>query len=234
MFNPKFGTNTNFDTGSKTGPVADAKSIQETVDYLALRAAWDEYVTLKSQDPDYQYGDAPATPAWTALDKVIEYKGKFEKFTAEEQRFLRALRKGHLIYSDVLHVLIDHHDDIAAGQDLFTKYPLLHQAIPSRYDTPNKVIEVLIEIIKDYQWQLEHFSEKHAKAIDEALIKHAQSIGQEAPAIADSETAHGGSDNWCESEDGALHTPSEEEAGDEENPTSDSFFARLKSRLFKA
>ncbi len=169
MFNKLFGTNTNFDSESTTNAKDDAESIQNTSDYFVLRSAWDEYVTIKSKDEDYLYGDATPTPAWQALDKVQEYEGDFMKFTGEEQHLLRALKKGFLIYADVLHVLIDHHGDEDAASDLFRKYPELHDHIPPEYDNTKYLIEVLIEIVKDYQWQLEHFSIKHINAINEAL-----------------------------------------------------------------
>lgn len=174
MFNTKFGTNTNFDTGSKTTPVEDAHSIMETIDYPILRAAWDEYITIQSEDPDFLYADATATPTWKALEKVIEYAGDFKKFTGEEQHLLRALKKGYVIYADILHVLIDHHDDEDAAKDVYHKYPEIHEFVPEEYDNPEHLIEVLLEVVKDYQWQLEHFAEKHIRPINVALKKNAK------------------------------------------------------------
>lgn len=169
MFNKLFGTNENFDTESKTGPVEDSISIRQTIDYIILRAAWDQYVEIKSQDPDYKYGDATPTPAWEALKKVEEYKGNFKKFTDAEQHLLRALKKGFLIYADVLHVLIDNHNDTEAGKNILEKYPDLLKSVPEEYANPEHILEVMIEVIRDYQWQLEQFSDKHIKKIDGAL-----------------------------------------------------------------
>ncbi len=171
MFNKLFGQNTNFDTESKTSIVEDSIAIRQTVDYIILRAAWDEYVTIKKHDEDYIYGDATPTPAWEALKKVEEYGGDLSQFGDEEQHLLRALRKGFLIYADVLHVLIDHHDDKEVAEDLFDKYPQLHDAVPQKYDNLEHIIDVVIEIVRDYQWQLEQFSTKHKDELLENITR---------------------------------------------------------------
>ncbi len=171
VFNKLFGTNTNFDPDSNTNAKEDAQSIQETIDFIFIRAAWDEYTALKRRDPSYDPEFVMRNPAWTALSRVIEYNGNFNKFTQEEKPLLMALKKGFVLYADVLHVLIDHHDDKNAGHELFEKYPDLHQVMPEEYDDDLHVIEVVVEVVKDYQWQLEHFALKHEDAIDAALAK---------------------------------------------------------------
>jgi hypothetical protein len=165
MFNKLFGKNTNFEEGSHTNIIEDSISIRNSIDYVILRAGWDEYVTIKSQDPEYQYAESTNTPAWKALEKVLDYGGDLSQFGEDEQHLLRALRKGFFIYADVLHVMIDHHDDVDAANDMFKKHPDLHAALPSEYDNPEHAIEVIIEVIRDYQWQLEHFSIKHEEVL---------------------------------------------------------------------
>ena len=192
MFNKLFGTNNkNFDVDSTTNAVEDSQSIRQTIDYYILRAAWDEYVAIKKQDPDYLYGDTTPTPAWRALEKVEEYDGDFSQFTDEEQHLLRALRKGFHIYADVLHVLIDHHSDTEAAKELYEMHPQIHEHLPPEYNTPERMIEVLIEVVKDYQWQLEHFAMKHGDAIDGVVTPSARGqvlIPQQEEIIAAEET----------------------------------------------
>jgi len=173
MFNKLFGTNTNFDPDSTTNAIEDSISIRKTIDFPLLQAAWDEYIEIKKQDPDFLYGDTKDMPIWSALEKLEEYRGDFFAFSGEEQYMLRALKKGFLIYADVIHTLIDHHDDIEAAEHVFNKHPQIHDYLPEEYDNAEHVIEVLLEVAKDYQWQLEHFSDKHQEDIDAALEESA-------------------------------------------------------------
>lgn len=171
VFNKLFGTNTNFDPGSKSDMVEDAKSIQSTVDFIFIQAAWDEYTALKQRDPNYDPEYVMRNPAWSALSKIIEYRGDASKFLPEEKKLLMALKQGFVLYADVLHVLIDHHADPVAGHETFEHYPNLHEHMPEGYDDDAHVLEVVIEVVKDYQWQLEHFAEKHAKWLDDAIAR---------------------------------------------------------------
>lgn len=151
--------------------VEDAKEIQSSVNFELLVAAWDEYTEIKKRDPRYDPEYLIRPTAWLGLSKVIEYEGDFSRFTAEEQPMLFSLKRGFIFYSDVLHVLIDHHDDAQAGEELFAAHPDVHDLIPPEYDNAEHVIEVIIEVIRDYQWQLEHFYLKHKAAIDAQLEK---------------------------------------------------------------
>lgn len=177
MLRKLFGMNDNFDADSHTSAAEDAKAIQESVDYIMIQAAWTEYEAIKASDDAYDSDTVAKTHAWTALSKVIEQKGNFSFFPLEDLPLLKALHNGYLVYSDLLHVLIDHHDDEKAADHLFAAHPELHDALPDEFDDNSHVIEVLIEVIKDYQWQLEHFSDKHKDAIESAITvlenKHA-------------------------------------------------------------
>lgn len=154
--------------------LSDAKKIIKSVNKEALESAWDVYVHIKKEHPE-QYDDFDQqtyeilTHTWEGLNKLIKYKGDFTKFTDEEEHFLTELRDGHLAYADVIHVLIDHHDDKKEAEYLFEKHPKLHKVIPKEYDNARQVIEVLLEIVKDYQWQLEHFAMEHYGEIEDAL-----------------------------------------------------------------
>lgn len=171
-------------------PLSDAVAIRASVDYTILRAAWDEYVTLKKEDPDYQYGDTTPTPCWKALEKLSSYGGSFMRFGPGEANLLQALRTGFMIYDDVMHVLIDHHDDARALADLAAKYPDLMNHMPPG-TAPNQIIDVMIEVVRDYQWQLEHFGMEYGAEIDAALDPaRAGDITRRAVALPD---AHAGS-----------------------------------------
>ncbi len=115
---------------------------------------------------------------------MIKYEGDFKSFSGDEQNLLRALKKGFFIYADILHTLIDHHDDKQAAKDVYHKYPEIHDFIPDEYDNPEHLIEVLLEVAKDYQWQLERFAEKHMKAINSALKKNAKNAAPRRSEIA--------------------------------------------------
>jgi len=169
MFNNLFGTNTNFDPGSTTSALEDAIDIRKTIDYIILKAAWEEYTLIKERDPAYDPEYPAPTPCWKALEKLEEYAGDFSRFLPEEQFLIHALINGFLLYSDVLHVLIDHHDDAESAHEMFDKYPQLHHYIPKEYDDDTHLNEVIIAIVKDYQWQLEHFADKHSAAMHDAL-----------------------------------------------------------------
>lgn len=193
MFNKKFGTNTNFDADSTTGIVEDATSIMETIDYPVLKAAWEEYITIKARDPEFLYADATVTPTWSALECVVKYDGDLKKFTGEEQHLLRALKKGFYIYADILHTLIDHHDDQEAARDVYAKYPDIYKYIPEEYNNPEQLIQVILEIVKDYQWQLERFAQKHEKAMKVALKKNAHLAAPRRSQLAQAEKEQRGS-----------------------------------------
>lgn len=156
----------NFDDESNTSAKEDSIAIRKSIPYIIIQSAWYEYTRIKMDDDAYDHEYEMETPVWKALEKIEEYNSNFSEFTEDEKPLLKALKSGFLIYSDVLHILIDHHDDEDAANDLYEKYPALHDAIPAKYDNPKHVIEVLVEYIKDYQWQLEHFLEKHCEAID--------------------------------------------------------------------
>lgn len=167
----KFRDNENFEPDSETGPLEDAKSITESVDYEIISAAWELYAAIKQQGEEYD-ADYIRTPAWKALNKLIEFEGDFNHFqpTKEDIILLRALRGGFLVYDDVLHVLIDHHNDTALAEVVFEKHPDLHEHLPKEYNTKQELIHVMIEVVKDYQWQLEHFYNKHKGAIEMAIV----------------------------------------------------------------
>ena len=103
--------------------------------------------------------------------KLQEYEGDFNKFTKDDLELLSSLKDGFIAYDDIIHILIDHHDDEEAGHHIFEAHPELHDYMPKEYDNDEHVLEVLLEVVRDYQWQLEHFSTKHAKMIDAALSR---------------------------------------------------------------
>ncbi|MCB2081618.1 MAG: hypothetical protein KDD76_03205 [Rickettsiales bacterium] len=157
-------------------PVEDAKEILETADYNILKAARAAYLDIKKSDdaydPDYEEAYKMALPTWQALEAVIEH-GDFQALPKDKAELLPILRKGHLVFFDILHLLIDHHADKEEAEKLFKQYPELHQSIPDKYDNPQQMIQVLVEGVREYQWQLEHYSDKYNEDIQKAynLIK---------------------------------------------------------------
>lgn len=154
--------------------LTDAKLIVKSVNKEILECVWDLYSHIKKAHPE-QYDDFDVNvynslvDTWQALEKLIVCKGRLDKFTFDDRYLLLALRDGHLSYSDVIHVLIDHHDDRQEAEYIFEQFPRLHKIIPKEYDNARQVIEVLLEITKDYQWQMEHFAMSHYGEIEDAL-----------------------------------------------------------------
>lgn len=151
----------------------DAKKIVDSVNDEVLYSCWDIYSHIKKNHPE-QYGEydekifKKLTLSWEALRKLIENDGNF-KSLKKDKLYLYALRDGHLVYHDLIHVLIDHHDDKEEAEYLFKQHPRLHDAIPKEYDNVDQVIEVLLEYAKDYQWRLEHFAMQYNGEIEKAL-----------------------------------------------------------------
>lgn len=164
----------NFLKSSKSTPAKKAKEIIDHVGEEIIHAIWDAYKHIKEEYPE-QYDDfneplfQKMKDSWLGINKVVEYKGDFSKFDNSEQNLLLALKDGHLAYSDVLHVLIDHHDDKKESSFIFDKRPNLHKNLPKEYDHEEQVLEVLIELTKDYQWDLEHFYLDFYEKIEKAL-----------------------------------------------------------------
>ncbi len=153
-------------------PVEDAKNILGSINSTMLKAAREAYLDIKktdpAYDPDYEKTYNIALPTWQALENVVKF-GDFKSFPKEEVESLKTLRRGYVLYYDIIHLLIDHHNDVEEAKKLFEKYPELHAAIADEYDSPQHMIEVLLETVRDYQWQLEHFCNKYRKLIKEAI-----------------------------------------------------------------
>lgn len=153
-------------------PVEDAKEILESVNATVLKTAREAYLDIKKSDPaydpDYEKAYNTALPTWRALEDVVKY-GDFKSFPKEELTSLKALKRGYMLYYDIIHLLIDHHNDVEEAKKLFEEYPDLHAALPEEYDNPQHMIEVLLETVRDYQWQLEHFCTKYRRPIREAI-----------------------------------------------------------------
>ncbi len=164
----------NKDHKKNKSALEDAKKIVKSISKESLQASWTIYHHVKKEHTE-QYDEFDQetydimTRTWGGLHKLIEFKGDFTKFSEEDKHFLFEIRDGHVAYSDVLHVLIDHHDDKLEADYVFKKHPDLHKIIPREYDNTRQVIEFLIEIVKDYQWQLEHFAMAYYGEIEDAL-----------------------------------------------------------------
>lgn len=91
---------------------------------------------------------------WEALQNLQKSNGDFSKISNEE---LNILREGFVYYDDMVRILIDHHNDENLANYIFEKHPELHSLIPKQYDNNLQVIEVIIEYVRAYQWNLENF-----------------------------------------------------------------------------
>lgn len=158
----------------KPASLLDAKKVLSSVNEEAIRSAWDIYAHIKKNHTE-QYDEfdekhfKKLTYSWEGLKKIVEKNGDFKSFTEKEHYLLLAVRDGHLDYADIIHVLIDHHDDEEEAKYLYEHHPRLHKVIPKQYDNASQIIEVLLEYVKQYQWHLEHYSMKYYGKIEEAL-----------------------------------------------------------------
>ena len=162
------------DPNSIESILMDAKAIKKSINFEVLDSAWDIYEHIKINHPEQYDGFdehilITMKNTWEGISQLIENNGDFSKLKNENNKILLDIRDGHLAYSDLIHVLIDHHDDKREAEYIFEKHPKLHKAIPKQYDNARQVIEVIIEIVKDYQWQIEHFAMNHYGAIEDAI-----------------------------------------------------------------
>lgn len=142
----------------KTAAEAILNSINSEIVDAALEAYQHIKTTSDEYDHDYEPSLKQAQDARVALNKLVSLNGDIKKFKKENPDLIQVLNDGHLAFNDVIHVLIDHHNDTKEAHDLYEHHPKLHQLIPKQYDDEQHVIEVLVEMVRDYQWQLEHFA----------------------------------------------------------------------------
>jgi hypothetical protein len=161
--------------GKKLKILKDAKEVLSDNPREYLESAFDSYKHIKEiHSEQYDEFDNETyemiVKSYEAITKLIKLKGDFKKLLEnKDESYLHAILKGHLYLSDAIHVLIDHHDDKEEADFIFNKHPELHKKLPKQYDNNRQVLEVLLESIKDFQWQLEHFSMKYYGEIKGAL-----------------------------------------------------------------
>lgn len=153
----------------------DASTIINETNFVLLRAAWDEFLHILRADDTYDEDEQHsnllglAKHTWYGLQKIQKYNGDLLRFGIFELHLLKALISGYLRYDEILHVLIDHHDDEKEGEYIFTAYPKLHNVLPHEFDNPGQVIEVLVETTRQYQWHLEEFSKNHQEDLENGI-----------------------------------------------------------------
>ncbi|MFN5352122.1 MAG: hypothetical protein ACK5BE_05890 [Alphaproteobacteria bacterium] len=168
MFNPNFKRNTNFEEGSTTDIVYDARSILTSIDYIFLRTAIDTYRFIQTRDnnnPDVRID----TLAWKALKLIAERNGNFKEFRISEKHLLQAIESMPLVYDEILRVLIEKHSSIGIVEEIVKLQPEILDYLPDQYNKKEFVLEVMVEVIHDYQWQLKRFYEKHHEVINKAI-----------------------------------------------------------------
>lgn len=157
-------------------------SVKEDVDWIIshtqyglLSTAWDECLHILRIDPRYDEDDTSRnlygrmSYPWYALKKLQGFGGDFTQFPLRKIHLLHALKDGYEVYDEVMHVLIDHHNDEREAKLLFATHPRLHELLPQQYDNATQVIEVLTEIVRVFRWECERFAAKHRNAIDAAI-----------------------------------------------------------------
>ncbi|MCD6035309.1 MAG: hypothetical protein K0R63_1050 [Rickettsiales bacterium] len=142
---------------SYEGLLEMAQTIRNSVNYRALRAAWDEFVTIqRRQGSQYTNLYTTATPEWFGLQAIINYKGKLESFAEEELEFLRGLRHGDRVYDDII---------TALSQLLIQD----EQSTPEPSQNLNGMD--IIQQLRDYQEQLQKYNALYGKQIDRAIAQ---------------------------------------------------------------
>jgi hypothetical protein len=149
--------------------VEKAMTILEATRFPLLKAAWEEYARIKEAAEEEGADQYLTTPEWFGLKRLIAYEGHFERFTLYELPLLKSLLDDYLRYDDMMHVLMDHHNDEKEAQHLFTAHPELHKHLPAQFDNTRQVIEVLVEVTHQFRWDIEHFSLEYKADIEEAL-----------------------------------------------------------------
>ena len=142
--------------------LAEAKRILAENSHALLKCAWDEYLHIKQTDEAYEddVEMRQITPAWFALERLVELGGKLEDLGPEDKLLLKHLQHGHLIYNEILHALIDHHDDEEEAKHLFEKHPELHEHLPAHLNSDAQVMNAMVEVIRQYKIDLEQFSDR--------------------------------------------------------------------------
>ena len=161
--------------GKPTTVIEDVSWILNNTNFVLLRAAWDEFLHILRTDSKYDEDEESddlegiATDCWYALKKLQEKHGDLTQFDIFELHLLKALKDGYNVYDEILHVLIDHHNDTGEAKYLFQSHPEIHLYIPKEFDNPKQVMEVLAETARIFRWELEQFSTKHSDKIDTAV-----------------------------------------------------------------
>ena len=140
--------------------VVAAREIVENNSHALLKVAWDEYLHIKKMDEAYDddVQMRQITPMWFALKRIVELRGKLENLEPEDKLLFKHLKNGHLIYNEILHALIDHHNNEAEGARLLESHPELYDHLPEHLGSSEQVMNVMVEVIRQYKVDLEQFS----------------------------------------------------------------------------
>lgn len=150
-------------------PIGKSSSLKEANKILSSKD--EEYLNSANALNNFINGHDNADRermSFQALKKLKLYKGNFSSFTEEEKHLLLSLRQGVRELDGILRNLIENNTNPAVIEQA-GKYEQLIKKMPSQYNSGSQVIQFLIEIVKDYQWQLEHFVMKFHGQINKAL-----------------------------------------------------------------
>lgn len=158
-----------------SGAMKDAQSILHDIDYRLLRVAWEEFVRYHQTASEQRDSEVfkVTTPAWVALEMVVNHKGKFAKLNTAELKFLKFLREGPETYREVVELL---------SRITYTDEDAVH-AFETHHDLPDVItpefreyksaefINVLIDVARYYQERLRDYVNAYGPEMDKALAR---------------------------------------------------------------
>ncbi len=151
----------------------DAESIIHDIEYRILRVAWEEFVRLHSKPDDDSEQFKVATPAWIALEMIINHKGKIMEFNKAEAKFLTYLRNAPNLYREVVEVLSNANYTDEDAEHAYDTHHDLADVVTSEFAEYRKkeLVKVLIDVARYYQQRLDEFVQKHGSDLDKAIAK---------------------------------------------------------------
>lgn len=171
MFSPNFKKNTNFEADSTTDIIYDARSIQASIDYIFLKTAINFYRKVNERDFGIKPDSRIDTNAWKALSLIIQNGQDYKRYKLTDVYLIESIKTIHDLYDDIVKVLIQEHDKKDITDEIVSIDKDILDFLPDQYNKKEYLIAVMIEVIRDYQWQLEKFYQKHQEIIENLIRK---------------------------------------------------------------
>ena len=110
------------------------------------------------------------TNAWKALSLIIQNGQDYRLYKLTDVFFLESIKTIQILYNEIVKFLIAKHGSVEAIEEIISLEPSILDFLPDEYNKKEYVIDIMLEVIRDYQWQLEKFYAKHQEII-EGLIR---------------------------------------------------------------